>query len=498
MRKSLSILFSLAVVMSLALSACSQAPVPPAATSLPPAAEQPAADPATAAVQPTEPPAAVPTTAPAASAAEKVTVKWFVGLGAGGRPEQLEAQNAIVKKFNDSHPGINLELEIVPSGGSAREILSTRIAAGDVPDIVGPVGVAGSNEFMGLYLDLQPYIEKYQYDLSQYDEASINFYKVEGEGMIGVPFGVYPAALWYNKDLFDEAGLSYPPHKVGEKYKMPDGSEKEWSVETMTEVARLLTVDQNGKDATMADFDPANILQFGFQAQWLDLRGLLTLFGAGKFVADDNQTAQIPEAWSTAARWYYDGIWKDHFIPNAAYAASDRFKASGGEFDSSHVGMAFTHLWYTCCVTGVKNWDVAVPPAFNGITTSNLHVDTFRIMKGSQHPEEAFQVLQWLTTDAANELLLIYGSMPARKADQPAFFAQLDKAYPQGVDWQVFVDLLACPDMPSHEGWLPNYNKAYARIQTLQTLIGSTEGLDIAAELDKLKAELQTIYDEAK
>ena len=486
MRKTIYLILGLLLILSMFLGACTPA--------TPDQAQEEQA-------QPTEASSSADTDSPTASPetnGEKVTVKWFVGLGAGGRPEQLDAQQAIAQKFNDTHPDINLELEIVPSGGSAREILSTRVAAGDAPDIVGPVGVAGSNEFMGLYLDLQPYIEKYDYDLSQYDEASINFYKVEGEGMIGVPFGVYPAALWYNKDLFDEAGLNYPPHKVGEKYVMPDGTEKEWDIETMTEVAKLLTVDSNGKDATQAEFDPANIQQFGFQAQWLDLRGTLSMFGAGKLVADDNKTAQVPEAWQAAANWYYDGIWKEHFIPNATYISSERLKASGGEFDSGHVGMAYTHLWYTCCATNVKNWDVAVPPSYNGVTTANLHVDTFRIMKDSKHPDEAFQVLEWLTTDAANELLVIYGSMPARKADQPAFFAQLEETYPQGVDWQVFVDMLTYPDVPSHEGWLPNYNKSYAQTQTLMTLMTSTEGLDIKSELEKFKSELQPIYDEVK
>ncbi|RPI32486.1 MAG: extracellular solute-binding protein [Chloroflexota bacterium] len=491
MRKSIYFLFSLAVVLSMLLGACSQTQTA-APTTAP--VEQPSEETAvepTATTAPAEP-------APVSESGEVVTVKWFVGIGAGGRPEQLDSQQAVVDKFNETHPNIHLELEIVPSGGSAREILSTRIAANDVPDIVGPVGVAGSNEFNGLYLDLQPYIDKYNYDLSQYDEASINFYNVPGEGMIGVPFGVYPAVLWYNLDLFDEAGLNYPPHAFGEKYVMPDGTEKDWDVDTMTELAKILTVDTNGKDATDPAFDPANITQFGFQAQWLDLRGTLAMFGAGKFVADDNVTAQIPDNWSAALNWYYDGIWKDHFIPNSTYIASDLLKASGGEFDSNHVGMAFTHLWYTCCVLDVKNWDVAVPPAYNGTYTSNLHVDTFRIMKGSQHPDEAFQVLQWLTTEASSELLLIYGSMPARKADQPAFFAELDKTFSQGVDWQVFVDALAYPDIPSHEGWLPNYNKSYARIGTLFTLIASTEGLNVNDELDKMKAELQAIYDEVR
>ncbi len=55
--------------------------------------------------------------------------------------------------------------------------------------------------------------------------------------------------------MFDEAGLNYPPATYGEPYVMPDGTEVEWSFETLTELAKFLTVDANGADATMDEFD---------------------------------------------------------------------------------------------------------------------------------------------------------------------------------------------------------------------------------------------------
>ena len=55
--------------------------------------------------------------------------------------------------------------------------------------------------------------------------------------------------------LFDEAGLNYPPANIGDKYVMPDGSEADWSWETLTEVAKMLTVDVNGLTPLDDGFD---------------------------------------------------------------------------------------------------------------------------------------------------------------------------------------------------------------------------------------------------
>ena len=68
--------------------------------------------------------------------------------------------------------------------------------------------------------------------------------------MIGIPMAVYPSFIYYNKTLFDEADLAYPPHEVGEQYEGQD-----WTWDTVRELAMQLTVDANGADATDPAFD---------------------------------------------------------------------------------------------------------------------------------------------------------------------------------------------------------------------------------------------------
>ena len=111
------------------------------------------------------------------------------------------------------------------------------------------------------------------YDLSQFSQGSVEFYNVGGEGQVGLPFAIYPSMLYYHRDAFDEAGLEYPPHAYGEPY-MLDGEEVEWNMDTMWELAKRLTVDVNGNDATSPDFDPTKIEQYGYEPPFQDLRAV--------------------------------------------------------------------------------------------------------------------------------------------------------------------------------------------------------------------------------
>lgn len=421
----------------------------------------------------------------AATGGEAVEIRWFVGLGTGGNPEQIEAQEAVVTAFNESHDDIELVLEIVQND-VAYDTLSTQIASGNAPDIVGPVGIRGANAFNGRWLDLEPLVESSGFDLSVYPAEQVDFWRTD-EGLVGLPFAAFPGAIFYNKALFDEADLAYPPHEYGAEYEG-----QEWTWETLGELAQQLTVDANGENATGADFDPAQIVQFGFEHQWSEPQRVGTTFGAGSVVADDG-SAQIPDPWREAFTWYYDGMWESYFIPNDEYRGSDLL-AAGNPFDSGNVAMASAHLWYTCCLTNVEDWDIAAVPAHNGTVTASLHADVFRILNTTEHPDEAFEVLSYLIDEAAPDLLQAYGGMPARTDLQEEFFARLDEQYPQGVDWQVAVDGLEYPDVPSHEQDMPNFLEAQDRFGAFYSLLNSTPDLDVNAEIDTLEADLTEIF----
>ncbi len=496
MSKNIIRLVTLLVAFSLLLTACgAPAATPaPAQPTMAPKAEEPKAETPKATEPPTQPAAPQPTE-PLKEG--QVEVRWFIGLGTGTDAEQVKVEQQIAEEFNKTHPNIRLIPEVV-NYEAARDTLATELASGNPPDIVGPVGVSGAEAFHGQWLDLAPLVEKDKYDLTQYDQAAVDFYKAGGEGQVGLPFALYPSMVYYQREMFDEAGLAYPPHKYGEKYKWPDGTEEEWTFDTLNKLALKLTVDKNGKDATDPAFDPKSIVQYGYEPQYQDLRAIGSYFGADTFVSADGKSVQIPPQWADAWKWIYNGVWKDHTMQNQSVRESAEY-GNTNPFNSGKVAMALTHLWYTCCLTDAgETWDVAVVPSYKGKTTSNLNADTFRLLKAGKNHEAAFEVLKYFLGEASPELLKLYGGMPARKADQEAFFKDLDETFPQKVDWQVAKDSVNYPDTPSFEGYMPNYNEAFDLTNTFLNKLFTTDGLDMDKEIAAFKAELQTVFDKQK
>jgi len=434
---------------------------------------------------------------------ERVKVRWFVGLGAGSDEGTFAPQNAFVERFNASQDKIELVLEIV-ANNAAYDTLATQIAAGNAPCVVGPVGIRGRDSFKGAWLDLQPLIDKYNYDLSDFDPSLIEFYQVKEEGQLGIPFAIFPSFVLYNKDLFDEAGLPYPPTSHGEPYVDENGVERDWNIDTLTELAKKLTVDANGNDATSPDFDPENIVQFGWMNQWTDPRGVGTFFGAGSLV-DENGNAQIPEHWKAAWKWTYDGWWKDWFIPNGPYGGADFLQGPGGPFSSGNMGMIHIHLWYVApwALGNVDfDWNIAATPNYRGTITAKMHADTFGILKGCPTPDEAFEVLTYmLSKEHANELLTIYGGMPARLSLQPEYFKLYTETnFPNKTDihWDTVVEAMAYADNPNHESWMPSFQETTDRYNEFWNYLANTPGVDFDAEVEKLQADLQKIFEAAR
>jgi multiple sugar transport system substrate-binding protein len=166
------------------------------------------AGPSTAAVaSPTAPPAVTPEPLPETGPGPNggVVVRWFVGLGAGGQPQQLQAESEFVNAFNASQKDVYIALEIY-NNNVAANILKTQIAAGNAPDIIGPVGVEGLNLFRDQLLDLEPLLATTNSSVAGDDPKLIEFFKLgENNATVGVPFATYPSFLYFNKDLFDEA-----------------------------------------------------------------------------------------------------------------------------------------------------------------------------------------------------------------------------------------------------------------------------------------------------
>jgi len=491
MKKTLFVLAALIVVASMVLTACGGKATETVVT-------KPTEKPTEKA---TEKPTEAPTPVPPVNA---VSVRWFVGLGTGTDPAQIAIEQAVADEFNAGQNEIRLTLEVVPYD-SAKDTLATQIAANVGPDVIGPVGWSGSNAFGGQWLDFTPYMD--QVDQSLFNPALVEMY-ITGEGQVGLPFAVYPSMTYYNPALFDEAGLNYPPANYGDKYVMPDGSEVEWSYDTVAAISKLLTLDVNGNNSTTAEYDKTQPAQFGFSFVWENSPAYYgAYFTAGSMLQGEkgNYTAVAPDEWKAAWKWVYDGMWgAQPYMATGAVAGSADF-GSGNVFQSGKVAMAISPNWYLCCVGGLADaggtFQLGILPSYNGAPHGRIDADTFRIWKGTKHPDEAFKVVYWLTTVGIDKLIVgsegnppAYGAVPSITAKQQPFLDAKAAQFPFVTTWDTMMAGLSYADVPSAEGWMPNYNEAWARLGTFTDLMNNTEALDLDAAIATLEADMTAIF----
>ncbi|HTX92576.1 MAG TPA: hypothetical protein VMC09_15295 [Anaerolineales bacterium] len=507
MFKRVTLFLSLIMALSMVLAACGTPATTAPATAAPATAAPATAAPATAAPATAAPVPPTETPYPVANCqAGKVCVRLFVGLGGGTDLAAIAVEESIIADFNASQDKIQGILEVVPHT-AGRDTLATEIAAGTGPDLVGPVGWAGANEFYGQWLDLTDLIKSSKFDTSIWDPALVSFYQTE-EGQVGLPFAIYPGGMFYIPAMFDEVGLAYPPQKYGEKYKMPDGTMVDWNWDTVTKIARLLTIDKNGKNSTEAGFDPTQIVQIGYTPQYQSGQSIATFYGGASSIysgSEGNWKAAIPDSWKAAWQWYYDGMWgAQPFTATGPLASSTEF-GGGNVFNSGKAAMGLTQTWYTCCLGDLDKagvvWQVGIQPMGNtdGKVHGRVDADTIRIWKGTKHPQEAFTFLTYLITTGGDKFLPAMGGMPSITSKIDAFFAAKAAQYPNVTEasWDVFKAGVAYPDRPSAEGWMPGNNtEDSARIATFINLLQTTppDKLDFNAEFQKLEDDLTVIF----
>jgi multiple sugar transport system substrate-binding protein len=435
-----------------------------------------------------------PTQAPVSSSG-KAKVVFFIGFGTGTAPAQVEGQQKLIKKFNDSHPNIEAELMIVPHE-EAIQRFTAMVAGGDPPDVIGASGFLdiGILSDSGVIEDLTPYIEKSKFDSSIFYDSVLNIMKTfypEGR-QNAIPFGIYPSMVFYNKDAFDAAGLNYPPH---------DYADSSWTYDKIREYGMKLTLDKNGNDATSKDFNPDQIEQWGFDDSWINGRNYLLPWGSptlGAVTSPDMKTAKVnqPE-WIKGLQWLSDGMWVDHFIPNATGQATYSAVGSGDPFSGGMVAMFLTHTWYMPeGLSGVKfRYDIApVPVSPSGKRIARADVDGFAMVKGSKNPDAAWEFMTWLVQpEQIVDVCLVYGCLPPVKAVEAEFRNIMKEKWP-GLDYDVIYKGL---DYVVHnDAYVVEQKKVNDVMDNGASLIYSGENKDAKSVLDQENADIQKILDE--
>jgi multiple sugar transport system substrate-binding protein len=430
-----------------------------------------------------------PVTIPEASG-EKTKVVIFVGFGTGTDPEQIAKQEELQAKFNSTHDDIEIEFLIVPHE-EANDRYLAMLSGDNAPQLVGPNGIAAIAQQFDSWSDISGYIQAENYDMSDFYPEATQLLTYP-DRVLGLPIGVFPSMIFYNKDMFDAAGVPYPTH---------DYADKTWTYDKLREIAIQLTADKSGNGPNSPDFDPTNMAQWGFDDSWIVARGYLAQWGAkyvGRPTTDDYKTAVAnnPE-WVYGLQWLSDGIWKDHFIPDAA--GQQAYYAAGADpFGSNMIAMFESHTWFFAEGLGGLpfEYDIApIPYNPTGSRTARIHANLFAIPKAAKNKDAAWEVMKWLSSpEEAVEVCMIYGCIPARKSVASTYQAELEKSYP-GMDYAVMYEAISYLDDPHHESWVPEWSRVEEVMNNAASLIYSGEEKDAKVVLDDANKQIQELLD---
>ncbi|MBK8046632.1 MAG: sugar ABC transporter substrate-binding protein [Anaerolineales bacterium] len=295
--------------------------------------------------------------------------------GTGDSGEGLTPHFKIIEQFEAANPDIQVQLEPVGSGDYYARIL-TQIAAGDPPDLL-QIGDDAVPRFVdaGAFIALDDYITggEHPLDTSIYLPGVLEPGRWNGKQYL-LPKDFSPLAVYYNKKLFDEAGVPYPQ----------DG----WTWQEFLDTAKQLTKTDAAGKVTQWGVQLPGPWTTGFE-YWVSAAG-------GKLISEDGSTftgyMDSPEV-QEAVQFYADLYNKEKVAPLPADMNS--FGGGNTEFENGTAAMRIFGRWPQAGLRQNPNIDLGVVGMPVGKQRANvLFWGGFGISALSQDKEATWRFLR--------------------------------------------------------------------------------------------------------
>ena len=371
----LSKLFAVLVVLSMLLTACGQA-TPTTVAEEPMATDAPVVE------------------VPAATEAP-VTEPVSLTLSFWGSDLDTQVYQERVNMFMEKNPDIKVELLYIPSDYSQK--VQTMIAGGTAPDVIQLSEDVHSYSSKGQVISLNDFVSKDGLDLKvRYGETGglTTAYSMDGN-LYAMPDRGGALILYYNKDMFDAAGVSYPT--------------KDWTWVEFLDATQKLTVREGD-----------TVTQYGFAAGgwWPWWMSFIYMNGGAVLDASGQPVVNSPET-VEAIQFYNDLVYKYQVAPSPEDYANLGTNSPDPLFAQGKVAMSTTGFWG---IGGLKdatfNWDIA--PLFKNKQNATVVFGSgLAISKDCKNPEAAWKLIEFLTSEEGQAPIIEF------KQDAPANIANL-------------------------------------------------------------------------
>lgn len=312
---------------------------------------------------------------------QNTQISGEVEFAVWGNAASDDIHRQVIAAFEAIYPNIKVNLRNI--AGNYQEQLLTTIAADVAPDIaIVDFYDAASFIEAGLAVDVTEWAERdgvVSALEAAYHPAALGELYYKGRLYSAANVLSNPDALYYNKDLFNQAGLPYPSSS--------------WTLEDMKEAAIRLT--RRGPDG--------NVNQWGIEFHRFFIWDIVRMNG-GQLLSDDGTYVPFdqPEAYE-ALQWLADIDLVHDAIAWNPYEFSGAFNQ----------GVAGMHIMWTNLTYGLRgsvtwDWDIAPIPAGKLGSIGTFKGNPVFIPVNAKNKEAAWEFMKFLGSEEAQ---YIYGSL---------------------------------------------------------------------------------------
>lgn len=237
--------------------------------------------------------------------------------------EEARTVESLLAQFEAENPGVRVEVTVLPFG-SARHRLRAALGQGDGPALAR-AEVAWIPELAseGLLEDVTEHIQ-----LEEHLPQARPFVRHQGRTWAW-PQSVDCLVLYYNRALLEEIGEPPPA-----------------DMDALLRVGRRLTVDKQGRDATVAEHDPAQVVRHGLYLKGDGYVFLPFLWAYGGRTLDpEARQVWIGEQASVEAAGHFRSLARDYGVVPGRLDFSNDYQEEITRFGEGRVAMIINGPW---------------------------------------------------------------------------------------------------------------------------------------------------------
>lgn len=319
--------------------------------------------------------------------------------------------------FNEAHAGqIEVDLQFLPYTEYWQKV-QLAYAANKPYDVYFWDVQAYGHFKNNLLLPLQPMIDAAKvYDPAQYPTDLFTAWQFDGQSLYGMPENLQTNGLYYNKTLFDAAGLAVP--------------DDTWTWQQVVEAAKGLT-QRRGERVTQWGMTLGNL------GVWWGLQTISWAKGAAFFdKAIEPTKFQFSDPMNVETlKFAQDLIHTEGVAPTPAVTANSPDTTN---FASGRIGMVFEGSWNISSFAELPfEWGIVPGPKWGETRVVPYWMGGWVIAKASPVAEAAFEWARWSATDYQPQMAADHDWIPIRNDDRaseamlsgmPAGFKQVTDA----------------------------------------------------------------------